>query len=106
MDEGKIIDIEPGFIYLIEAVGVFKPGTIRCKVGKTVDKDERLNQLLRAQPCTSYEMTDSLLCNNKSKTELLFHQRYREYNANVPGSKESTTAHQPYGHDVGLNKAC
>jgi hypothetical protein len=88
MDEGKIVDIEPGFIYLIEADGVFKPGTIRCKLGKSVDKDRRLNQLLRVQPCTTYRMIDYLLCNNRSKTEQLFHQRYRQYNADILGSKE------------------
>lgn len=88
MGEEKISDIEPGFIYLIEATGVFKPGTIRCKLGKSIDKEERLRQLLRSQPCTTYRMTDSLLCNNITKTEKLFHQRYRQYNANIPGSRE------------------
>lgn len=88
MSQEKVDELEPGFIYLIEAAGVFKPGTIRCKLGKSIDKDDRLSQLLRAQPCTTYDMTDSLLCNNKSKTEQLFHQRYRQYNANIPGSRE------------------
>lgn len=88
MNPEKTSEIESGFIYLIEAAGVFKPGTIRCKLGKSINKDYRLNQLLRAQPCTTYNMTDSLLCNNKTKTEQLFHQKYRQYNANIPGSRE------------------
>lgn len=88
MSERETNELEPGFVYLIRADGVFKPGTIRCKLGKSINKEERLNQLLRAQPCTSYEITDSILCNNITKTEQLFHRRYGEYNAKLPNSKE------------------
>lgn len=88
MEKEKTNELEPGFIYLIEATGVFKSGTVRCKLGKSINKEERLNQLQRSQPCTTYEIIDSLLCNNITITEQLFHRRYRKYNANLPNSKE------------------
>lgn len=90
--KNKINIASPGYIYLIEAKGfhgIF-PGIFlkRCKIGKSINPKERLEDLQSGQPPCDYEIIATIHVKNMATTEKELHKIFADCKVNLTKSRE------------------
>ena len=85
-------DSVPGYIYIMQAIGyggIF-PGALigRYKIGLSRSPQNRLDQLLSAQPCCDIEIVHTVAVEDMADAESELHRVFKNSNVKLAKSRE------------------